>query len=111
MDPGPGIPCFVDGHERPGEDQALRSAPSSARTVTRIMGNRNAPSYSASMSSLFVLLGLLLATYIVQSLITGTVYAKSGIWGRVFDRRDDPWHYWSAIVCYSLLSVFLLFWF
>jgi hypothetical protein len=45
----------------------------------------------------------------VQALVTGTVYAKSGIWGAWFRRSDSAFRYWSAIVCYGLLSLALLF--
>ncbi len=61
------------------------------------------------MKPLFTVLGLLLAAYVVQSLFTGTVYAKSGVWGAWFRRSDDAFRYWSAIVCYGLLSLALLF--
>jgi len=61
------------------------------------------------MDGLFRILGILLACYVVQSLMRGSVYAKSGIWGRTFTRDENPWHYWSAIVCYTLLSAALVF--
>lgn len=61
------------------------------------------------MKPVFILLGLLLAAYVVQSLFTGTVYAKSGVRGARFRRSENAWHYWSAIVCYGLLSLALLF--
>lgn len=61
------------------------------------------------MDGLFRLLGILLACYVALALQRGVVYAKSGPWGRHFDRDDDPFHYWSAIVCYVLLSLALLF--
>ena len=61
------------------------------------------------MDSLFSLLGVLLACYIVLALQSGVVYAKSGPWGRHFRRDDDRFGYWSAIVCYMLLSLALIF--
>jgi hypothetical protein len=61
------------------------------------------------MKPLFILLGLLLAAYVVKSLFTGTVYAKSGAWGARFRRSENALRYWSAIVCYGLLSLALLF--
>ena len=61
--------------------------------------------------SLFKLLGLLLVCYVVQTLMTGKVFAKSGVWGKTFIRDEAPFSYWSAVVVYALLSVFLLVWF
>lgn len=61
------------------------------------------------MHVLFKLLGVLLICYVIQALVTGSVYAKSGPWGRTFHRDEQAWSYWSAVVCYSLLSVALLF--
>jgi len=61
------------------------------------------------MDGLFKLLGVLLACYVVLSLQRGVVYAKSGPWGRHYWRDDDRFSYWSAIVCYSLLSLALIF--
>jgi hypothetical protein len=61
------------------------------------------------MKPLFILLGLLLAAYVVQALVTGTVYAKSGVWGARFSRSENALRYWSALVCYGLLSLALLF--
>jgi len=61
------------------------------------------------MHPLFPILGLLVAAYVVQSLFTGEIFAKSGVWGRRYRRDEHAWHYWSAVVCYSLLSLALLF--
>ena len=61
------------------------------------------------MSVLFKLLGVLLAGYVSQSLVTGAVYAKSGVWGRTFTRARDALGYWSAIGAYTLLAVALVF--
>ena len=63
------------------------------------------------MNGLFKTLGLLLAGYVVIAVLSGTVYAKSGVWGRTFRRLDEPLRYWSAIAAYGLLSVALIFWF
>jgi hypothetical protein len=61
------------------------------------------------MTLLFKLLGLLLACYVAQAVLTGTVYAKSGVWGRTFTRTDDALGYWSAIGAYTLLALALVF--
>jgi hypothetical protein len=61
------------------------------------------------MESLFKLLGLLLACYVALALQRGVVFAKSGPWGRSYWRDVDGLAYWSAIVCYVLLSVALIF--
>lgn len=61
------------------------------------------------MDGLFRLLGVLLACYVVQAFVSGSVYAKSGIWGRTFRRGADPLEYWSALVGYALLSGALVF--
>jgi hypothetical protein len=59
----------------------------------------------------FKVLGLLLAGYVVMAVLSGAVYAKSGVWGRTFRRMDRPLRYWSAIAAYTVLSVALMFWF
>jgi len=61
------------------------------------------------MDGLFKLLGVLLACYVALALQNGVVFAKSGPWGRYFRRDDDRFGYWSAIVCYVLLSLALIF--
>ena len=63
------------------------------------------------MNVLFKALGLLLAGYVLTAILSGAVYAKSGVWGRTFRRTDRPLRYWSAIAAYTLLSVALMFWF
>lgn len=57
----------------------------------------------------FRVLGVGLACYIVVALLRGQVYARSGPWGREFARATDAWGYWSAVLCYSLLSAALMF--
>jgi hypothetical protein len=56
---------------------------------------------------MFKLLAALLASYIVYGLATGVIYAKSGMWGRSYQRDGDPRAYWSVIVVYCLLAVAL----
>jgi hypothetical protein len=57
----------------------------------------------------FRVLGAALACYVVHALLRGHVFARSGVWGRDFDRDGDRWGYWSALVAYALLSAALLF--
>lgn len=61
------------------------------------------------MDGLFKLLGVLLACYVALSLQRGVVFAKSGPWGRHYRRDEDGFAYWSAIVCYVMLSLALIF--
>lgn len=63
------------------------------------------------MNGLFKALGLLLAGYVAIAVLSGSVYAKSGVWGRTLRRTDRPLPYWSAIAAYTLLSLALTFWF
>ena len=63
------------------------------------------------MNVFFKALGLLVAGYVLMAVLSGAVYAKSGVWVRTFRRTDRPQRYWSAIAAYTLLSVALMFWF
>ncbi len=63
------------------------------------------------MAGLFQLLGVVVGIYVAYALLTGRVYAKSGIWGRTFLRDGDAWSYWSACIAYALLSAGLLLYF
>ena len=65
--------------------------------------------HGRGMDGLFKCLGVLLACYVVLALQRGAVFAKSGPWGRTYRRDDDRIGYWSAIVCYVMLSFALLF--
>ncbi|MGH9643435.1 MAG: alpha/beta fold hydrolase [Terriglobales bacterium] len=76
---------------------------------TRCDGNAGCCSTVASMHGLFRILGVAVAFYVVVALRSGHVYARSGPWGRDFERDSDGWRYWSAIVSYSLLSIALIF--
>ena len=58
---------------------------------------------------MFKILAVLVAVYVARSLVTGSVYARSGWWGRTFRRSQDGWRYWSAIVAYSVLVIMLFF--
>ena len=55
--------------------------------------------------SLFDILGLLVALYVVQAVATGEVYAKSGVWGRTISREKEPGEYWMTIVIYAGLAI------
>jgi len=61
------------------------------------------------MHAIFKALGFLLLVYTVIAIARGQVYAKSGVWGRVFDRAESPREFWSVIVVYLLLSASLVF--
>jgi hypothetical protein len=61
------------------------------------------------MTGIFKLAGALLAAYVLRCIASGSVYARSGIWGRTFRREEERWNFWGAILAYSLLSLALLF--
>lgn len=58
---------------------------------------------------MFKVLAVLLALYVLQALATGTVYGKSGVWGRTHRRDAQPRHYWSTIGAYAVLTLALAF--
>ncbi|HEY4366815.1 MAG TPA: hypothetical protein VGN07_06230 [Steroidobacteraceae bacterium] len=58
---------------------------------------------------MFKLLAALLAIYVAQGLASGTIYGKSGTWGRVYRRAEQPSQYWWTIAAYSLLTLALFF--
>lgn len=60
---------------------------------------------------MFRILGVLVLCYVGHSFLTGEVYGRYHAWGRMFERDADPWHYWSALVAYSLLAIALLLFF
>jgi hypothetical protein len=61
------------------------------------------------MDGLWNLLGVLLLLYVGQCLMTGSVYSKYRAWGRIYLRDEQPFHYWSTIATYCLLSLALFF--
>lgn len=63
------------------------------------------------MNALFKLLGILLIGYIAVSLHTGSIFAKSGPWGRTYHRDEEPRAFWTTVVVYCLLAVALLIYF
>jgi len=66
---------------------------------------------AAGELSVFRLLGILLALYVVRCLSTGEVFAKSGPWGKTCRREEDTFEYWGAIVVYVGIVLALFFWF
>jgi hypothetical protein len=58
---------------------------------------------------MFKALAVLLALYIAYGLATGAIYGKSGMWGRMHRRDEQPWSYWSTIGAYSVLTLALAF--
>ncbi len=52
--------------------------------------------------------GVLLAVYTVYAGFVGSIYAKSGAWGRTVSRRDSPSYFWVIVVIYAALSVALV---
>lgn len=60
---------------------------------------------------LFTFLGTLLITYVIYAVAKGEVYAKSGAWGKRIYLEESPREFWTVIVIYSSLSVFLLMFF
>ena len=60
---------------------------------------------------MFKPLGLLLVGYIVYALVTGKIYARSGVWGKTSSRDESPSRYWSAVIAYACLSAMMLIWF
>lgn len=83
--------------------------PRAAQTVMPGTFPTAAARNSHTMSALFRLLGVLICCYVARALVTGTVYAKSGMWGRSFRRDEDTLRYWSAVGAYGGLAVMLLF--
>lgn len=63
--------------------------------------------HAGRMDIVFKLLGVALGCYVARALARGSVYAKSGVWGRTFTRSDNAFGYWSAIGAYTLLAIAL----
>lgn len=57
---------------------------------------------------MFKAIGLLVAIYAVYSIVTGRVYAKSGVGGRVVSRQESPEYFWCVVVIYAGLSAALI---
>jgi len=58
---------------------------------------------------MFKILAILLAIYIARCLMSGSVYGRSGAWGRSWRRGEDPVGYWSAVGAYVVLAIALFF--
>ncbi len=58
---------------------------------------------------MFKILGVAVVGYAIYGVTTGTIYARSGAWGRTFYRDQEPFKYWSAIGSYVVLALLLLF--
>jgi hypothetical protein len=54
---------------------------------------------------------VLLGLYTAYSAWRGSIYGRSGAWGRTWDRDEDPRGFWSLIAIYAVLSVLLVVWF
>lgn len=57
---------------------------------------------------MFKLLGVVVALYTAYAVVTGEVYAKSGVWGKSVSRADSPGEYWVVVTIYAVLSVALM---
>jgi hypothetical protein len=57
---------------------------------------------------MFVILGLLVALYVVQAMVTGEVYAKHRWWGRTIVRDEEPGEYWTTLVIYLGLAIAMM---
>jgi hypothetical protein len=51
----------------------------------------------------------MVSVYVAYSVVTGAVYARDRMWGRIFRREDEPVAYWSAIAAYGALALMLVF--
>lgn len=90
----------------------IQGAPDARAAKIREAGHRGRGTrrYSSpNMNILFKVMGVLLACYVASALLHGTMYARSGLWGRTFRRDEHACRYWSAIVAYALLSLALIF--
>lgn len=57
---------------------------------------------------MFKVIGAALAVYVCYAIVSGGVYAKSGISGRNVLREDSPRYFWVVIAIYSALSLALV---
>lgn len=58
---------------------------------------------------MFDALGIVVGLYTAYAAFTGSVYAKSGPWGRKVTRQDSPGYFWTVIAIYAGLSAALVF--
>ena len=59
----------------------------------------------------FKVIGVLIFLYTFYCLFTGEVYAKDKASGRTVYKSEEPGYYWTIIVIYMVLSVFVFFFF
>ena len=57
---------------------------------------------------MFKVLGIFVALYTLYAACTGTVYAKSGVSGRMVSRKESLEYFWIVIVIYLGLSIALM---
>lgn len=57
---------------------------------------------------MFRLIGVLLALYTAYAVVSGEVFARSGISGRTVLKAESPGYFWVVIVIYAALSVALI---
>lgn len=57
---------------------------------------------------MFKLLGLLVGLYTLYAIVTGEVYARSGVWGKRVLRAQSPEYFWVMIVIYGILAIALV---
>jgi cytochrome c biogenesis factor len=57
---------------------------------------------------MFKLLGVVVGVYTFAAALKGTVYARSGVWGRAISKHESPDRFWMVIAIYAALSVALL---
>jgi hypothetical protein len=58
--------------------------------------------------SFFGIMGTLLMLYTLYAAVTGKVYAKRRVWGRLIWRNESPGYFWVVIAIYAGLSVALM---
>ena len=57
---------------------------------------------------MFKLLGVLVGLYAAYAAVSGRVYARSGVWGRMVSRQESPEYFWTIVVIYFGLAIALL---
>ena len=57
---------------------------------------------------MFIFLGITVGAYTAFAAYTGSVYARSRWSGRVIERREEPWRFWTTIGCYAALALALV---
>jgi hypothetical protein len=57
---------------------------------------------------MFKTLGAVLAIYTAYAAVNGSVFAKSGISGRMISREDSPVYFWVVVGTYACLSLALM---